>query len=139
MIFGSNHSRFLQALTLFLALGLLLAACGGGEPESGDSAIQPTTQPTATNETAGNDPTAPDDANESAPAREPSRALESASATAEPDPTVTQEPAEAAEPQAEPEDLAPELGSIDSWYNGGPTTLAALRGTPVLLVFWADY
>lgn len=36
-------------------------------------------------------------------------------------------------------DLAPEFGSIDNWYNGSATTLAELRGEPVLLVFWADY
>ena len=36
-------------------------------------------------------------------------------------------------------DLAPEIGSVDNWYNGGATSLADLRGNPVLLVFWADY
>ncbi len=36
-------------------------------------------------------------------------------------------------------DFAPEIGSIDNWYNGSATTLAELRGSPVLLVFWADY
>ncbi|MEZ4521326.1 MAG: hypothetical protein R3A46_06755 [Thermomicrobiales bacterium] len=36
-------------------------------------------------------------------------------------------------------DFAPEIGTIDNWYNGSATTLAALRGEPVLLVFWADY
>ena len=36
-------------------------------------------------------------------------------------------------------DFAPEIGSIDNWYNGGATSLADLRGSPVLLVFWADY
>jgi hypothetical protein len=36
-------------------------------------------------------------------------------------------------------DLAPEIGSIDNWYNGAGTSLAELRGSPVLLVFWADY
>ena len=35
--------------------------------------------------------------------------------------------------------FAPEIGSIDNWYNGGATSLADLRGNPVLLVFWADY
>ena len=41
--------------------------------------------------------------------------------------------------QAQPVSLAPEIGSIDNWYNGGATSLEALRGKPVLLVFWADY
>ena len=36
-------------------------------------------------------------------------------------------------------DFAPEIGSIDNWYNGGATSLADLRGNPILLVFWADY
>ncbi len=36
-------------------------------------------------------------------------------------------------------DLAPEIGTIDNWYNGSATSLSELRGSPVLLVFWADY
>lgn len=36
-------------------------------------------------------------------------------------------------------DLAPEIGTIDNWYNGEATSLVDLRGNPVLLVFWADY
>ena len=34
--------------------------------------------------------------------------------------------------------LAPEFASIDGWYNSDPLTLAELRGSPVLLVFWSD-
>jgi hypothetical protein len=56
----------------------------------------------------------------------------------------TTEPANAAaattdQPAAVEVDFAPEIGSIDNWYNGGPTSLTDLRGSPVLLVFWADY
>jgi hypothetical protein len=35
-------------------------------------------------------------------------------------------------------DLAPEFASMDGWHNTAPLTLAALRGSPVLLVFWSD-
>ncbi len=35
--------------------------------------------------------------------------------------------------------VAQELGSIDAWYNGEPTTLGELQGSPVLLIFWADF
>lgn len=34
--------------------------------------------------------------------------------------------------------LAPEFGEFDGWYNSAPLTLDALRGSPVLLVFWSD-
>jgi hypothetical protein len=34
--------------------------------------------------------------------------------------------------------LAPELAGIADWFNAEPLTLAALRGQPVLLVFWSD-
>jgi hypothetical protein len=47
--------------------------------------------------------------------------------------------AEEGAPQAVEVDFAPEIGTIDNWYNGGATSLAELRGKPVLLVFWADY
>lgn len=43
------------------------------------------------------------------------------------------------EPFAEQVDLAPELVSVEAWYNSEPLTLEALRGEPVLLVFWATY
>jgi ABC-type glycerol-3-phosphate transport system substrate-binding protein len=36
-------------------------------------------------------------------------------------------------------EFAPELQGVEAWYNGGPATLAELRGQPVLLVFWADF
>ncbi|MBA2451630.1 MAG: hypothetical protein H0V47_00555 [Chloroflexia bacterium] len=42
-------------------------------------------------------------------------------------------------PGAAPVDLAPELLSVEAWYNSEPLTLEALRGEPVLLVFWATY
>ena len=35
-------------------------------------------------------------------------------------------------------DLAPEFASVEGWYNSEPLTLEALRGSPVLLVFWSD-
>jgi hypothetical protein len=33
---------------------------------------------------------------------------------------------------------APELVEISEWLNSEPLTLARLRGSPVLLVFWRD-
>ena len=54
------------------------------------------------------------------------------SAVNTPEPTSSTDSA-----QAVPVDFAPEIGTIDNWYNGGATTLAELRGSPVLLVFWA--
>lgn len=146
MIQGSNRSRFRQALALFLVLGALLAACGGGDGESHDNVGQAGAGLAATDATIANDPTATEDSAEDASAPEPvdqsTSAPESNTPTTTPEPTATPEPAAGEESQdeaAEPEDLAPEFGSIDNWYNGDPTTLAALRGTPVLLVFWADY
>jgi hypothetical protein len=56
------------------------------------------------------------------------------SAVNTPEPTSSTDSAQAVQV-----DLAPEIGTIDNWYNGGATTLAELRGSPVLLVFWADY
>ncbi len=35
-------------------------------------------------------------------------------------------------------ELAPELVGIDNWYNTEPLSLEALRGSPVLLVFFRD-
>jgi len=35
-------------------------------------------------------------------------------------------------------DLAPEFADFEGWYNSEPLTLDALRGSPVLLVFWSD-
>jgi hypothetical protein len=32
---------------------------------------------------------------------------------------------------------APELATIEQWYNTPPLTIAELRGSPILLVFWA--
>jgi len=64
------------------------------------------------------------------------------SATPEPPPTATPVPEPTATPEppvAVAEDLAPALGSIDSWHNSGPLALTDLIGSPVLLVFWADY
>ena len=53
---------------------------------------------------------------------------------------ATEAPTESSDgAQAVAVDLAPEIGTIDNWYNGGATSLAELRGSPVLLVFWADY
>lgn len=46
---------------------------------------------------------------------------------------------ESGETVAAPVDLAPELLSVEAWYNSEPLTLEALRGEPVLLVFWATY
>jgi hypothetical protein len=63
-------------------------------------------------------------------------------ATSEPLPTETSvpEPTATPEPAIVPaEDLAPALGSIDSWHNTAPLALTDLIGRPVLLVFWADY
>lgn len=46
----------------------------------------------------------------------------------------------AAAPMAAKANLAPEfaIASPERWYNAQPLTLAALRGKPVLLVFWSD-
>lgn len=146
MTTGSLHTRFVQALALLLALSVLLAACGDGEGESADNANQPAAQSTA----ASGNPTANEELTESEPTAEPidastSEAPDEAGTVdppADPDATATSE-TPAAETQedepAEAENLAPEFGTIDNWYNGGPTTLADLRGTPVLLVFWADF
>ncbi len=43
-------------------------------------------------------------------------------------------------PGAAKANLAPEFAvpSPERWYNTQPLTLAALRGKPVLLVFWSD-
>ncbi|MDQ3549040.1 MAG: hypothetical protein M3439_09495 [Chloroflexota bacterium] len=35
-------------------------------------------------------------------------------------------------------DSAPEITGISNWYNTAPLTLAELRGSPVLVVFWSD-
>ncbi len=56
------------------------------------------------------------------------------SAVNTPEPTSSTDSAQAVQV-----DFAPEIGTIDNWYNGDATTLAELRGSPVLLVFWADY
>lgn len=40
---------------------------------------------------------------------------------------------------AAPVEFAPELVGLEDWVNSPPLTLAALRGEPVLLVFWATW
>lgn len=77
-------------LVTLLLIGVLAAACGGGDDGTGDVAA-------------------------------PSGATAASEATAAPD--------------VEP---APELAEMDGWYNSEPLTLAALRGNPVLIVFWRD-
>lgn len=108
--------HMLKALALFLTLAVLLAACGDSASESDGNSNETGAQPAATS-----DPTSDDSASM-------------------PEPTATSESAtDTPAPEAAPENPAPELGSIDSWHNSEPLTLAELRGSPVLLVFWADY
>ena len=150
--------RLRQPLALLLALSLLLTACGESGDDTDADSNQAGAQPTATTMI---DPTAPEEALDADPDEEPvnpatpeapddAEPVEPPSepdATASPELPAATEPADpespaGEEPQeqpAEPENPAPEIGTIDAWYNGGATSLAELRGSPVLLVFWADY
>jgi len=63
--------------------------------------------------------------------------------TVAPTVAITPIPASAptsAAPVAAKVNFAPEFAipSPEQWYNSQPLTLAALRGKPVLLVFWSD-
>jgi hypothetical protein len=49
---------------------------------------------------------------------------------------TTSEPTTAAVPHDV--ELAPEFASIDAWHNSEPLTLAGLRGSTVLIVFFSD-
>lgn len=98
-----------------LIVGLLLAACGGEEAE-------PDTRSSAPQEAAATATTSADLGPTSTPA------------DAEVDSTSEEQPTDSDANV----DYAPEFGSIDNWYNAEPVSLEALRGQPVLLVFWAD-
>lgn len=53
--------------------------------------------------------------------------------------TGSAESSQRAEPDdAEDVQLAPELASIEGWFNTEPLTLASLRGQTVLVVFFSD-
>lgn len=116
--------QFTTLMALVLALPLLLAACGNSgdaTDDAGDAGGQPAVTISSTDT--------------------PTPAMTEASPTSDPgsvpEPTAPTEPTPQAE--AEPADLAPQLGTIDSWHNAEPLTLAELHGSPVLLVFWADF
>jgi hypothetical protein len=120
-------------LIVALVSGLLIAACGpddAGDPSSDEGPAGQQGIPTATVPPSSDEP---EDGGEEV-ATEPSATPEPASGSSE--------PTEAEEPDPEggqPADPAPALGSIDSWHNSEPLTLDQLRGSPVLLVFWADF
>lgn len=118
-------------MALLLALSLLLAACGDSGDSADETADSAGNQPAATS--ASTDTPAPE-VTEPAPIPDPVDASEPTAIT---EPTATAEPA--LEQESDPADPAPEFGSIDSWHNTEPLTLAGLRGSPVLLVFWADF
>lgn len=140
-------------ITLLVLILVALTACGdedldaeGSNPTAAPS--QPTmtaaagsvetpvatpveTDPTATQpQPAGAEPTTAPDAT-----RTPEPVIVEPTAMPDEEP----EPETAEEPLPEPENPAPELAYVDEWYNSAPLTLAELRGSPVLLVFWATY
>lgn len=105
----TNRWRQRSALLAATLILATAAACGGAD-ETTD--LRENTGPIPTNEVAA----------------QPAATSET---TARAEQTV--------EPAAAPENLAPELSSAEAWYNTEPLTLEALRGEPVLLVFWATY
>jgi hypothetical protein len=133
MVLSKARLRWWLAPTVAVIAGLLISGCGSGDanetPNDDGSAGQ---QVVPTN-TALPDDGSSDESGEQ-PATDPTPTSESSSGSTE----ATE--AEQAEPeQSEPAGLAPALGSIDSWHNSEPLTLDQLRGSPVLLVFWADF
>jgi hypothetical protein len=149
MIRSNLRFRWAPVLAACALGSVILAACGDGG--ASEQATAPAERPGAS---LGTQPTPTDtettaDVDRAEPAATPeSRADEpaateaevAAETTAAPDPEpepATEPPAE--QPIAEPADPAPALGSIDSWHNSEPLALDQLRGSPVLLVFWADF
>ena len=123
MLRVSDRSALALALTLLVAL----VACGDDDGVD-DNANPSGTQPTATSQPASASTPAPSD---SAQTEVPNNASE---------PTTLDQPAaDTPAPEPEPAELAPEFVALDSWHNSEPLTLAGLRGSPVLLVFWADF
>jgi len=57
----------------------------------------------------------------------------------EPGVAATQAGVASATPVTANVELAPELVGLEDWVNSPPLTLAALRGEPVLVVFWASW
>jgi hypothetical protein len=111
-----RHSFVAASLIAFTAL-LILAGCD----DQGDAVDEPastTPAPTAT-EVAS---TAPEHSTATAPST--------------PSPTGTIETPVPIIPDLENIDLAPELTGLRDWRGIDKTTLAGLRGKPVILVFW---
>ncbi|MFW6074510.1 MAG: hypothetical protein ACOC9Y_02880 [Chloroflexota bacterium] len=110
-----------------------------------DPADEPATAEQATSTQAETTPTPGQDDHASEPAATPSNTPSTDGDGGDADTADESDPAptamsEGAEDQTdEPESPAPELGSIDEWHNSEPMTLADLRGSTVLLVFWADF
>ncbi|MEZ4569810.1 MAG: hypothetical protein R2849_05675 [Thermomicrobiales bacterium] len=138
----TTRNSLVRLFPALFVLTLALAACGTDGSNDDSDSNQIGAQPTATIETPSSVPTAADSSVDEQPASDPgdapaptvnSEPTAEESAAAVPDPTATPVPVD------EPEDPAPGLGSIDSWHNSPPLTLAELRGSPVLLVFWADF
>ena len=145
---------FRYGLAMLMVAGLVATACGSDESaaEPVDSSgqivaqqatstpilpatVEPATEAPPANQAetqATDEPTSEPDV--------PVTATDIPVVPSEPAPEPTVEPTPTPEPPpAEPDNPAPALGSIDSWHNSPPVTLAELRGSPVLLVFWADY
>ncbi len=124
-------NRFTTATVVLLVLSLALAACGDSADDASSDDTNPGAQPVATSDM------------EDVPATEPDAAMSDDDPGDMPGDATIPEPAGPTEAmsdeEAEPADPAPEFGSIDSWHNSEPLTLAGLRGSPVLLVFWADF
>jgi hypothetical protein len=122
-----------RAPLLVLTAALLLSACGGSDGGAETDA----------SEERGDAPTAMA-ASSTYTTSQPAPATVEAAVTTARDTaaeTAQGEPAsidQTEEPQATA-NLAPALGSIDEWHNSAPLSLDALRGAPVLLVFWADF
>ncbi len=144
-------NRIWRALALTLSAGLILIACGGSDADQAGQGTASTAQmPTSTQPPVATEPGA-----SVTPSQEPESQSQSDSAVSvtageiepateqsvqsEPSPTMESASEPTSEAFPEPENPAPALGSIDSWHNSPPLILAELRGSPVLLVFWADY
>lgn len=120
--------RPLVIASLFAALMLVLAACGGDD-DAEDIATDP--EPTPTEELI----------DEPTPTPEPTVAMSDDEAMAdetpaEPEPSPTEVAEEPTPTPAEDVDLAPEFAGLTDWRNGDPVSLEELRGEPVVLVFW---
>ena len=113
------RARFLVLAATGIALVFLLAACGGQEA-------------TDTAETTG------------PPATQESPSIPVAAQATQVQPSTLSVLAATKSPAANADrkvggavgDLAPEFGGIDAWINGGPLTMAELRGKVVLIDFW---